>query len=505
MEYLVTGKEMQSYDKYTIEQIGLPALVLMERAALKALEAIEKVLPFGGRVLCVCGTGNNGGDGLSLARLLLDKKIETSVVLIGEKSRVTKETALQLSILEKYGVTPHVKVPDGEYDIIVDALLGTGLSREPAGDYRQAVEDINRKNGYKLSIDMPSGIHADTGKVLGVCVKADETVTLAFLKRGLYLYPGALYAGQITLADIGITERSFAAGAPQMYTRRGSVLSLLPERKKNGNKGTFGKVLLVAGSEAMAGAAILAAESCYRTGAGMVKLVIPEKIRVIVQEKLPEALIQVYESAAGLSDKEKELFLENTEWADVIAAGPGLSTKKSGEELLALAVTKSKKPLVIDADGLNLLAASDDLQEALKKSTKDGRTVILTPHMGELARLLQKPVAEVVEDETAYTMETAKKFGCIVVGKSARTQVCKNGAPIFLNTAGNDLMATAGSGDVLTGMITALLAQGMEPFSAAECGVYLHACAGDAAKEKCGGTGMLASYIIEGISLLQNK
>lgn len=538
MEYIVTSEEMRSYDTYTIEHIGIPSLVLMERAALKTVECILAIgkkpegtsLKFKSqknmRILCVCGTGNNGGDGLCVARLLRERDIPAEAVLIGNRQKLTKETALQLSVLEKYGVAVGNKVPEAEYDIIVDALFGIGLSREITGEAREAIEAVNDKNAYKIALDIPSGIDADTGKVWGCAVNADETVAIAFKKRGHCLYPGCLFAGHIQVADIGITKRSFDGRAPQMYTYTESAVNLLPKRSPYGNKGTFGKVLIVAGSANMAGAALLCGESAYRSGAGMVKLVIPEAIREIVQTKLPEALIQTYSSAEEITKEEENAFLQNADWADVIAIGPGLSVCKSGLVFLKAAL-KSKKPLLIDADGLNILAEENklrmktgaDIQDISGKNDmwtlireRENQTV-LTPHMGELARLLQMPVSEVVADETAATQELAQKSGCIVVGKSARTHVCMTGNRIFLNTAGNDKMATAGSGDVLAGIIAATMAQeihmpktqiqertmmevnGME--KAVTTGVYLHACAGDIAAKRAGNAGITASDMIK--------
>lgn len=570
MEYLVTKKEMQAYDTYTIEQIGVPALVLMERAALCVTERVYSVLKDMGRimpkaepkaepktkaaicpkVLCVCGVGNNGGDGLAVARMLMDEGIAVDVALIGDKAYASNETKVQLDILEKYRVSPFDKVPKANYDVVVDALFGTGLSREVSGVYKEAIEALNATENiyaaesYRIAIDMPSGIDADTGAVLGAAVKAHETVTIAFKKRGLYLYPGANHAGKIHVTKIGITEKSFAVGAPKMYTLTGEPSVLLPKRRADGNKGTFGKVLLVAGSSTMAGAALLSASSAYKTGAGMVKVVIPEKIRVIVQEKLPEALIQVYDSENGLTASETKLFLENADWADIIAVGPGLSKHTSGKQLLELAICRTKKNLVLDADALNMLAEDEKLQEKLltrnrksiekavteKKTTENGGLEttdtaysILTPHLGELARLLRKETKAVVDHQIDCCKEAVEKFGGIVVAKSARTCVCGADEPDFLNTAGNDKMATAGSGDVLTGIIAALLAQGasqgqmygdgrtFSPKEAAVLGVYLHAKAGNKAAKKAASAGktadadttpcigILASDIVENI------
>lgn len=509
-DYLVTREEMKAYDTYTIEHIGIPAPVLMERAALKVAECVEQYLgKKEGRVLCVCGTGNNGGDGLCVVRLLLDKGIRAEAVLVGNREHASRETLIQLSVLEKYGIIPYTRLPDAEYDVLVDALFGTGLSREITGAYRDTVEAMNKKEAVRISIDIPSGINADTGAVLGTAVRADETVALAFLKRGLYLYPGALYAGKVSLADIGITKRSFNGKLPGMYTIQNRQKEAFFKRRPDGNKGTFGKLLLVAGSEEMAGAALLSGNAAYRAGAGMVKLVIPEKIREIVQKMLPEALIQTYEGKMGITKEEETVFLHSMEWADAVAIGPGLGVCESGKNLLATAIKEGRKPLIIDADGLNLLAKDEDLKTLFKRRTKaDGDSVILTPHMGELARLLKRPVEEVTADEVGAVTEAADIFGCIVAGKSARTCVCRTNHPVFLNTAGNDKMATAGSGDVLTGIIAALTVQGASDFrdafcfQAASAGVYLHACAGDAAAKKAGNAGMTASDIIAGLSLL---
>lgn len=501
MEYLVTGTEMRAYDTYTIEKIGIPAMVLMERAALAVRERVmERLLQNENDkdsvVLCVCGTGNNGGDGLCLARLLADEGVRVRVVLIGNRARLTPESAAQYAILQAYGISVEEQIPKDAFAVAVDALLGTGLSREVTGGYREAVESLNRMEAYKVAVDIPSGVNADDGKIMGTAVRAQETVCLGFLKRGVYRYPGAAYAGRVTLAQIGITGRSMAAGRPGMYTRFGSPKGLLPERRPDGNKGTFGKLLLAAGSENMAGAAILAAESAYRTGAGMVRLVVPEKIRTIIQSRIPEAILQVYESGSGLSDEERADFEKNMEWADAVAVGPGLSMGESGRELLAMALSAGRS-LVIDADGLNLLAGSKQMQTLLQKRRTEERETILTPHMGELARLLGRSVKEVTDAEVECTKEAADRFQCVVVGKSARTCVSFPGHADFLNTAGNDRMATAGSGDLLTGMIASLLTQGMSPFAAAEGGVYLHACAGDRAAKTSDFPGILSSDIIK--------
>ena len=500
-EFLVTAEEMRAYDTYTIESLGIPGAVLMERAALAVTDCVRERLEkkhLAGRVLCVCGIGNNGGDGLCVARQLTDLGIEAEIALIGDPARCSMEASRQLAIVEKYGIPLYTEVPQSEYTIMVDALFGTGLSRAVEGKYKDAIEAMNGSTAIKVAVDIPSGIHTDTGAVLGTAVRAEETVTFAFLKRGLFLYPGAEYAGKVRLAGMGITKRSFQGKAPGMYTLKEPVRNLLPVRDPAGNKGTFGKVLLAAGSNGMAGAALLAGRSAYKAGCGMVKLVVPKQIREIIQTGLPEALLQVYEQADGLHEEEKALFLRNMEWADVIAIGPGLSVCDSGRDMLSLAMTQ-EKPLLVDADGLNLLAGDEALCNLIREN---GGRVVLTPHMGELARLLHKPLSEVTAAETESAVEAAERFGCTIAAKSARTHVFASGKPVFLNTAGCDRMATAGSGDVLAGMLAALLAQGMEPYEAAVCGVYLHARAGEAAAGRAGEGGLTASDIIDGLALL---
>lgn len=505
MNYLVTQEEMQAYDIYTIEHIGIPAMVLMERAALAVAGRVEYALQGRkGKVLCVCGSGNNGGDGLALTRLLLDRGIAVQAVFLGEKSRVGREAETQLSILQQYGHIPVKEIPNEEYAVVVDAIFGTGLAREVTGVYRKAIETINQMQAYTISVDIPSGLNGNTGQVLGAAVRADETVTLAFAKRGLCLYPGPFYAGEITVADIGITEKSFGDRKPGMYTRKDPPAMLWPIRRPDGNKGTFGKLLLTGGSEGMAGAALLSGESAYRAGAGMVKLVVPEAIKEVVQAKLPEALLFSYGKSTVLTEEEETAFLQSCEWAGTLAIGPGLSVCESGRRFLELAL-KTTKPLLIDADGLNILAEDENLKLLLKNRQKAGVKTVLTPHMGELARLLGKPIAEVTAKEAESTYEAAEEFRCIVVGKSARSYVYEPGGAMFLNTAGNDKMATAGSGDTLLGILAALTAQGMNMRDAAEIGVYLHACAGDAAAEAAKGAGITASDIIRGLSELTEQ
>lgn len=494
MKYLVTSQEMKRYDSNTIERIGIPGMVLMERAALAAFEQIQQY--FGQNenarktVLILVGTGNNGGDGLALARLLAQDGYEVCVECAGDEAKASQQWKSQLDILKNSlcetvaGITGR-NVQDKEYTVWVDALFGIGLTREITGKYAEAVERFNAGRGLKVALDIPSGLDADSGKIWGCAVRADVTVTFGFCKRGLVLYPGCEYAGKVITAPIGIAEQSFFGELPGMFCLDEPLNRVLPLRKPEGNKGTFGKVLLIAGSINMAGAAILAAKAAYRAGAGMVKVITPAENRIILQETVPEALLGTEENLE-----------ESLQWADVAAVGPGMGMDEKALACLKKVIWDSKIPLLIDADGLNLLAEEWELQAMLAAQERE---LILTPHMGEFARLTGKTVAELKERPDFYGRELAARLGAVVAVKDARTFVCAQHKAVCVNIVGNSGMATAGSGDVLAGIAAGLLAQGMSAYEAACVGVYVHALAGDRAAKENGEHGLMAGDILNGI------
>jgi len=299
MKYLVTSEEMKKYDNNTIDKIGIPGMVLMERAALKVMELITEFSATheaeNVKVLIMAGMGNNGGDGLALARLLAEQGYRVTVWCVGDNAKSSLQWQQQREILRNFPVKISSNMPSVEYDILVDALFGVGLSREVSGSYLEAIRYFNQLQGYKIAVDIPSGLDADTGNVLGEAVKADVTVAFGFCKRGLVLYPGCEYAGKVITAEIGIGEQSFFGEPPAMFYYDEPMKDLMPKRIQHGNKGTFGKVLVIAGSRNMAGAAVLAAKAAYRTGAGMVKVISSPENRVVIQETLPEALLGTIE------------------------------------------------------------------------------------------------------------------------------------------------------------------------------------------------------------------
>ncbi len=493
MKYLVSSNEMREYDLNTIEKIGIPAPVLMERAALAAFARVEAHLEREGKraatALVLAGFGNNGGDGLALARLLLERGVSVEVWCVGNEEKATGQWRAQRKILEHYPVNFCVSPSRHEYTIVVDALFGVGLSREVSGVFYEALLTFNQLEAWKLALDIPSGVDADTGRALGIAARVDETVSFGFCKRGLMLYPGCGFAGKVTTASIGITEAAFFGREPEWFAYDEDVRKLLPPRDGAGNKASFGKLLLIAGSRNMAGAACLAAKAAYRAGAGMVKVVTPEENRIIVQQTVPEALL---ESGPNLTES-----LDG--WADVVVIGPGLGQDERALQLMRQAVEGCALPLVIDADGLNLLAKNLKPAEVLARQGGEGRGLVLTPHVGELSRLTGTAIQKLKKNLPGYGRDLAERFHGVLVAKDARTFVCRERGSTCVNLSGNSGMATAGSGDVLAGVIGGRLAQGMRPCEAACVGAYLHGKAGDSASGELGEHGCMAGDIAERI------
>ncbi len=502
MERLLNAGQMKACDDRTIRKIGIPSAVLMERAALSVVEEMKSAGMDLTRVLVLCGSGNNGGDGFAIARLLsqgLSEQVTTAFV--GKETSMTEDTALQRQICENLGLKVSRYFQNDEYTVIVDAIFGIGLSRPVEGHYADVIRWVNAQKAQVVSVDMPSGVSADDGRVCNVCVNADLTVTFACRKIGQILYPGAKYCGRLVCRDIGISaDRWFCTAADCCGDRTGRItdtvpvftyteqdLGLLPQREAYSNKGTYGKVLLIAGSEEMNGAALLAARAAFRSGCGMVRIFTPECNRAVLQTGIPEAMVSVWRPDEPEETVKKRL-ADALAWSDVAGIGPGLGTSPMAACLLDFVLEHFEKPLVIDADGLNLLAKR---QDAVQRSN-----VILTPHIGEMARLTGKSRADIASELAVSAQSYAAGQGVVCVLKDARTAV-SDGKQIYLNTSGNDGMAVAGSGDVLTGVICGLLAQHLPCFQAAALGVFLHGLAGDLAKREIGAYGMTAGDIAD--------
>ena len=508
MQYLLDGKQMKAVDRYNIETIGIPSLVLMERAALSVAKEAEQLCPVGGRALVICGMGNNGADGLAVARMLSLHGRETVVLLLGDRERATEEHQVQRGILAKLGIPVYKADGHPEYDnnerysLIVDALFGVGLSRPLEGTAAEAVSRVNQagKRGVSvLSVDIPSGISAGNGQVLGIAVKADVTVTFGYDKLGMVFYPGTEYAGRRLVADIGFAEPPDLPAAAHGFLpgERGK----LPGRAAGGNKGTFGRVFLAAGSFGMCGAAYLAGKAAGASGAGLVQIYTVKENVPVLQTLLPEAILTIADggdvreaetgkTVGGTAENAAEPGLLGR--AAVLVAGPGLSVTPSAGRMLRELLRERRRrgiPCVLDADALNLLAKERELFKELDERT------ILTPHMGEMARLVGKSVEELKADPIGVASRFRERYGAVCVLKDARTVVVSEKG-VYVNLSGNDGMATGGSGDVLSGILGGLLAGGMEPSEAAEAGVYLHGLAGDAAAKRLGRHSVMAGDIL---------
>ena len=502
MKQLLTGKQMKQADTWSIKEFGMESLILMERAALCAAQHIMSVQK-PGYVFIMCGMGNNGADGLAIARILSQNGWSVRITAIGQIEKATKEWLYQKALLDKMEILPvqyfyesddkdeeeyrsalsNLYVPAQVY---VDALFGVGLSRKVSGFYRAAIEEWNehkKKCGaYGVAVDICSGLDAKSGQMLGACVKADVQITFGYGKVGQFMYPGASLSDQTIICDIGMPNEAVyhVDGFPFNCLEKSDAKDWLGSRCLWGNKGTFGRVVIIAGSSGMAGAAYLSALAAYRTGAGLVDIVTPECNRLVLQQLLPEAVLHCISEISEISKDEEQLaYLRNEVLpkAKAIVIGPGLSTDTLAKKLLDMVLEWNRSqncPIVIDADALNLLAMRTNIDQAEYL----GENVILTPHPGELGRLMNSSAKEAAKNLLYFAEELQKKFGCICVCKDARTVILtqKNR---YLNLTGNSGMATGGSGDVLTGVIASLAAQGLSAERAAVLGVWLHGAAGD--------------------------
>lgn len=491
MEYFPTGRQMREADLFTINQIGIPSIVLMERAALKVVETIEKEQLDLTNVLVVCGSGNNGGDGYAIARLLHLKGIPVEIYFVGNDSSRSEENRTQKEITEYYQIPSAEDVESEEYSVIIDAIFGTGLKRDITGFYADVISMLNQKNGVKVAVDIPSGIHDTTGNVMAIAFQADLTVAIAFRKRGVLLHPGNQYAGKVISVDIGITEDTIPQNEPVTFGYQLQDLkTLFPKRIPNSHKGTYGKVLLIVGSKGMSGAAYLSAKAAYAVGAGLVQIYTAEDNRIILQQLLPEAIISTYNEYDGTQ------LQQLLSWADVVGIGSGLGKSQISVQMVEKTLESLTCPCVIDADALNIVA------EHMEWLDNINQELIITPHMKEMSRLLDCPVAELQENRFDILQKFVSKYPVTCALKDARTLVAKKDENVYLNLSGNAAMAKGGSGDVLTGVIAGILAQKISTYDAACLGVYVHGLAGDAAKAGKGSYSVLASDIIEGISVV---
>ena len=503
---VVTAEQMREMDRLTIQKYGVPSLTLMERAGEAVTKAILKHFARSAKqgVLIVAGKGNNGGDGLVAARLLKKKRIPCEVALLARQNELSSDAAHNLrTYLKLKGKLTEIGAEStallqqriGENGLIVDAILGTGLKSEVRGLFADAITAINGSGLPVLAVDIPSGLHTDKGIPLGA-VKAAMTVALAFPKLGEVIYPGVSYCGELIVADIGIDKRAIAEVAPYIdLLERPMIGGLVPRRAPDTHKGTYGHMLAIAGSRGKTGAAILACRAAMRTGAGLATLAAPRSLNNIFAAALVEVMTELLpdneaEEIEPLSDEDWQRLLERK---NTVLFGPGIGVNDATRSTLRWLLRNLDKPWVIDADGLNNLALEVDRLRHAKFPP------VITPHPGEMARLVGRKMGEVNADRVGIARAFAMERRCHLVLKGARTVIATPEGRVFINPTGNPGMASGGMGDVLAGMLAALLGQGLGPEDAVKLGVYLHGFVGDRIAEAKGQIGLIASDIIEGL------
>lgn len=480
---IVSVKTMQKLDQQTIHELGLPSLVLMERAALGVLTALRE--HWGSslqQVEILAGNGNNGGDGLALARMLKNQGVSVRVWLEGNEQRCSPDHRTQLSMVQKLSIpvlkleqTPDWRKQIAQASLIVDAIFGIGLSRPIGGIWAEVIETVNGLNIPVVAIDIPSGIHGDTGLPLGnLALRADLTVTCGLPKWGLMMDPALDYVGHLEIVDIGIPP-SYSAAAPGGYLLDLTLAaSLAPRpRPRQAHKGNFGRLVIIAGSMGMSGAAVFATEAALRAGAGLVYTCVPASIQAQVASQVPQALVVPLPDQAGyLNDMAFAPLQEQIKKADALLIGPGLGCHPQTQALVQKLLDEIHMPLVLDADGLNALT---------QRSQPFNSPTIITPHPGELARLLKCTPTEIQANRLQALQQGAQRYQCIHILKGARSLIGTPDGRCWVNTSGNPALARGGSGDVLAGLLAGLLAQGYPADAAALLGVYWHGLAADQA------------------------
>jgi ADP-dependent NAD(P)H-hydrate dehydratase / NAD(P)H-hydrate epimerase len=501
---VVTAETMQQLDRQTIELYGVSGHELMERAGRHVADVLEA--RFAGTetrsALIFAGKGNNGGDGFVVARLLADSGWSVTLVILmagGEFSGDAKKNldrippSVGTHVFSEISGDRLLKLAQGS-NVIIDAIFGTGLKSAPSGIYAEAIELINSSSKPVVSVDISSGVDATTGKIPGVAVKAGITVTFGAAKLGHVLYPGAEYSGEIVVTDIGIPPELLGKAPFVEYVDREFASALIKQRSKTAHKGSNGHSLIIAGSCGKSGAAAMAANSAMRSGAGLVTLAVPSSIHPVVEIKTTEAMTVPLEETPGgaLAFKSLGAIRELLDGKDAAAVGPGLGLHDETKNIVREIVSTAGVPLVLDADALNAVA-----EEISCLRASASPALLLTPHPGEMARLTGASIAAIESDRIKAAGDFAATYQCFLLLKGARTVIAAPDGRSTIIGSGNPGMASGGMGDVLTGVITALLGQGYEPFDACCLGAFCHGLAGDMTAEEKGEIGMIATDVQE--------
>lgn len=515
---VLTSKQMKEIDRTAIEEIGILGPILMENAGLQIVKRLREKFPNvrNEKVVILAGKGNNGGDGFVVARHLYNEGSDPCVLLLASKREVKGDAAVNLKIADKIGIKINEICTPKDWNkqkekvflssVLVDAIFGTGLAQPAQGLYETVIEDINRSKAYKIAVDIPSGLSSDTFQIIGPCVKADLTVTLAAPKIAHIFPPAEECIGELVVADISVPGYLFDNDNLKLeLVEEEAVLPYFKRRKKDTHKGTYGHLFVLSGSFGKTGAAIMAGKAALKMGAGLVTVGTPESCLPIVArssvELMTEPLPETPEKTLSSDALKKVLNL--LEGKDVLLIGPGISTDKSTSELVLSLLPKVRVPAVVDADALNILASKPELLKSLRQP------VVLTPHPGEFARLLNVSTKDVVEKKLELVPQFAEKYGVHLVLKGYRTLIAAPDGRVFINPTGNPGMATAGTGDVLSGMIASMILQEKNLLESILAAVYIHGLSGDIGAEKLGEkpltAGDIIRYLPSGIRRLEIK
>ena len=497
---IATRNIIRDIDKKSIEKYGIPGLVLMENAGRATADVIIAEYPYTQAAAVFAGGGNNAGDGFVIARQLISEGVQVTTYVAADPRKYKGDALTNYRALKKSGgEIVELKGNLRKYrtaDIIVDALLGTGLEREVSGFYKKVIGFINSQPAPVISVDMPSGLDADTGQSLGAAVEADITVTYALPKVGTCVYPGVDYAGDVFLANI-TTPEVLEENIPLELLSPYDVVDIIPPRHEDTNKGTYGHLLILAGSPGKSGAATLASEGALRVGTGLVTVGVPSSLNPIMEQKttevmtepLPETDLKTF----GKLSVQRALELASEKRISALALGPGMSTTEEAGEFLFEIIKRTDKPMVIDADALTLIS---HYPEILKKAKVP---IILTPHPGEMSRLTGLSIREIQGDRVGTALEFTRRYGVYLILKGARSVISTPGGQVSINTTGNPGMASGGTGDVLTGVVGGLLAQRLEPADACRLGAFVHGFAGDLVAEEIGEAGLTAGDLADAL------
>jgi hydroxyethylthiazole kinase-like uncharacterized protein yjeF len=506
---IVTAEQMRSIDRKTIEGYGIPGAVLMERAglsvSLKIRELFEKR-----KVVVLAGSGNNGGDGIVVARDLFNRGWNARVIVLAKEGNLSPDCLAQYRAAKKMGVPVALRTnlsgADLHSAVVVDAIFGTGLSKPVTSPLAEVVRFLNASALPVVSVDIPSGISSDNGQIMGEAVRADYTVTFGLPKVGHVIYPGAEYRGELFVENIGFPEELLTSDAIGLQSvERAMASALVPERPAYSHKGDYGHVLVVAGSKGKTGAALMTAKACLRAGAGMVTIGIPETLAGVFQSRVTEEMVLPLPDNGGgvlAADALSPILEFLDKKADVLAMGPGLTAGPGIVKILEGLLPAAAVPMVLDADAINAISGRTDILAKVKSP------IVLTPHPGEMARLLRAKSRRADETELRNSIERdrinaalsfARRTGTYLVLKGVPTIIAEPGGKAFINTTGNPGMATAGAGDVLTGVIAGCLGQGMSPLDASVFGTYLHGLSGDIASSEKGVHSLVAGDLIDSL------